>query len=325
MKRTLKPKRARRRAQETEASSAGLFRGAFQSGCVAAMGTFDGVHRGHAAVLRQAVSLARRRGLPCLALTFARPPRLYFSPRPGPQLLTTLPEKIRLLRSLGVDAAVALPFNKSMARLSAEEFFEAYLIRRFRVRHLVVGYNFLFGRGRSGDAALLRRLGPPRGLSVHVVPPLRLRGVPVSSGQIRLRLAEGDLAAANAKLGHPYVVEAPVVRGRGLGRRLGFPTANLAVSADKILPPGVFAVRAILPGGAVRRGMCNVGFRPTLARPSRRLSVEVHILGFKGRLAGTTLRLEFMRKLRSEIKFPSLTALAARLKLDKEMTRKAVF
>lgn len=288
------------------------------------MGTFDGVHLGHQAILRRTAALARRRRLPSLAVTFLRPPRLFFAPQKGPHLLTLPPEKEALLKSFGIRHVEALRFGKSLASLSAERFFQRHFLRRYNAREIVVGYNFAFGKGREGDVDFLRARGRALGIPVHVVGPVSLRGRAVSSGQVRDHLRAGELEAANRKLGYPYFLSGRVVRGAGLGRRLGFPTANLKVPGDKLAPPGVFAVKAALPDGRVRRGMCNVGVRPTLKRPSLEPAVEVHLLDFSGRLVGKRLRLEFIKKIRNERKFPSLRRLAAQLRRDERSARRAL-
>jgi riboflavin kinase / FMN adenylyltransferase len=291
-------------------------------GSVVAVGTFDGVHRGHQAILRRAARLARRHRLQSVALTFARPPRLFFSPQPGPQLLTLPSEKARILKDLGMDRVEILRFDQRLARLSAADFFQRFLIRRFRARHIVVGYNFLFGRGREGDTAFLREAGKKIGVRVHVVAPVGLQGAPVSSGQIRRHLAEGDLVLARRKLARPYEATGRVKTGQGLGRRLGFPTANVELPPEKIVPPGVFAVRVTLPDGRQRPGLCNVGVRPTLREKRPRRTVEVHILDFSGDLRGKVVRVEFLIKLREEKKFGSLAALARQLQKDAARARR---
>jgi riboflavin kinase/FMN adenylyltransferase len=296
----------------------------FKKGVVLTMGTFDGVHRGHQAILKRTTDLARRRGLPSLAVTFHRPPRLFFFPPEGPSLLSLLSEKIELLKSFGIQHVEALRFGKSLARMSAEKFFERYFLRRYRVKEIVVGYNFGFGRDRQGDTRFLERHGAARGIPVRVVSPVTLQGVPISSEQIRHALRHGRLDEANRRLGYDYFVEGVVVRGDGRGRTLGFPTANLEVSPEKIVPPGVFAVRATLAGGLVRRGMCNVGTRPTLNEPRPRATVEVHLLDFWGNLVGKPLRLEFVKKIRAERRFDSWEALSRRLRSDERSARRAL-
>jgi riboflavin kinase / FMN adenylyltransferase len=295
------------------------------------MGTFDGVHRGHRVILRKAVALARRRGLRSVVVTFDRPPRLYFRPRPEPTLLTTPAEKAELLRALGVDEVRSLRFGPMIANMAPGRFFDVYFRKALRARAILVGYDFGFGKGRSGDTAFLARKGSESGIDVAVVSPVRFGGTVVSSGRIRDDVAAGNLARANARLGYRYCASGRVVRGLGLGRGLGYPTANVRYPRSKFVPPGVFAVRVTLPGGKVRPGMCNVGTRPTVSRrqgQSRFLgegvSLEAHVFGHRGSLLGRTLTIEFVRRLRAERKFASLDALKARLARDARAARRAL-
>jgi riboflavin kinase/FMN adenylyltransferase len=288
------------------------------------MGTFDGVHRGHRAIIKKAVASARALGCPSLAMTFHHPPRLFFHPSPAPSLLTLPSEKETLLKSLGIDRVVAQEFGGRLAALSAETFYDRTIRLRWRTREIVVGYNFHFGHERRGNAAFLEERSEVSGIPVHVIAPVTWRGSLVSSGAIREHLKAGELTQANAKLGYEYFVTAPVVKGEGLGRRLGFPTANLAVPPEKIVPYGVFAVRVFLPGGGMKGGMANVGFRPTLREPHPRRTVEVNVFGFKGSLVGKTLRVSFVKKLREEKRFPSLDHLKRRLRLDADAARAAL-
>ncbi|MBI4397096.1 MAG: riboflavin biosynthesis protein RibF [Elusimicrobia bacterium] len=285
-------------------------------GAVVTIGTFDGVHRGHQAILNKTVEMARRLKINSQAVTFARPPRLYFFPQNGPNLITVLPEKVELLESRGIDRVEVLSFNKAFSGLSADRFFEEYLVKKYRTRAIVVGYNFGFGRSRQGDTRFLEDKGRAHGIPVHVAPPVCLKGVPISSGLIRQHLKLGELDHANRKLGYSYFLSGKVVRGQGRGRTLGFPTANLKVPEEKLIPPGVFAVNTALPDGRHFRGMCNVGFRPTMSLANPSLSIEVHLFGFHGDLVGESLRVEFARRIRSEKKFASWRELARQLAQD---------
>jgi len=292
-------------------------------GAAVALGTFDGVHRGHQAILKKAVALARRRGLTPAALTFTFPPRLFFAPSAAPSLLTTVDEKASLMRALGVSRVEALRFNARLARLSAAEFIHKILAEKLRARAVVAGYNFRFGRGREGDGNFLKREGRRRGIDVHIVKPVRAAGRPVSSGRVRDSLLAGDLAAARRLLRHPYVFSGRVVKGLGLGRKLGYPTANLAVPPEKIVPPGVYAVRARWIKGRAP-GLCNIGFRPTLGEKKPRLSVEVHLLDFSGSLTGKELTVELVGKIRAERRFPSLAALTRQIRRDEAAGRRVL-
>lgn len=292
-------------------------------GVVLTMGTFDGVHRGHQTILRRAVGRARELGLTSLAMTFTRPPRLYFSPQPGPQILTTSSEKLELLSSFGIHDARIYDFNGKIAGLTAKDFFKKYIVDRFKAREIVVGYNFAFGRGREGNTHVLKQIGKQNGLRVHIMPPFRLQNQNVSSGRIRRDILLGKIESVNRKLGFAYFATGRVTRGRGLGRRIGFPTANLIIPREKILPLGVFAVRLNLPDGKMRGGMCNVGFHPTVGR-SAALSVEVHIFNHREDLKGKVLRVHFVKKLRAEKKYSSVKALIAQLRRDKTAARRVL-
>ena len=289
---------------------------------VLTIGTFDGVHRGHQRLLEAAKRRARERNGEVLAVAFDRPPRLFFSPVPPPTLLTTPPEKEGLLRRYGADRVETMTFTKGLAELTAEQFFSRFLLEKWNAVEIVVGFNFCFGKGREGNGRWLLSRARAKGIPVQIVGPVRDRRGVVSSGRIRLLVAQGDMTEARDLLGHEYILEAPVIRGRGVGRRLGYPTANLDVDEEKIVPDGVFAVRVDLPTGVERRGILNVGVRPTFKDRSPRRSVEVHILDFSGDLTGRRLRLGFTKKLRDEIKFSSLKALVHQIAQDESAARK---
>jgi riboflavin kinase/FMN adenylyltransferase len=289
---------------------------------VLTIGTFDGVHRGHQRLLSVARRRARALEGEVLAVAFDRPPRLFFSPLPPPTLLTTPPEKEVLLRAYGADRVETIAFSQALANLTAEQFFLRFIQKRWNASEIVVGFNFCFGKGREGTVETLAARGTSSGIVVHSVGPVRDSGGVVSSGRIRPLMAEGRVQESRRLLGHAYTVDAPVVRGRGVGRRLGFPTANLDVGKDKILPKGVFAVHVLLPTGVARRGVLNIGVRPTFRSALPRPSVEVHVLDFSGDLTGRRLRLGFLRKIRNEKKFPTPHALAKRIALDESAARK---
>lgn len=290
---------------------------------VLTLGTFDGVHRGHQALLAKARSRARALGGEVLAVAFDRPPRLFFHPEPPPALITTPEERALLLRRFGADRVDRLAFRRPLARLSADQFLRDFVRGRWHARECVVGFNFAFGRNREGDFTTLQRLARRRGLRVHAVGPVAHRGQTVSSGLVRRCLRAGKTDAAAAFLGHSFALSGEVVGGRGWGRRLGFPTANLRVSPDKILPPGVFAVGVALPSGTRRGGMMNIGRRPTVLRDGPP-TVEVHLFDFLGRLDGQRLTVDVLGRLRSEKKFSSRAALVRQLHEDERRARSRV-
>ncbi|MBP9698502.1 MAG: riboflavin biosynthesis protein RibF [Elusimicrobia bacterium] len=288
---------------------------------VLTLGTFDGVHRGHQRLLALARRRARALGAEVLAVAFERPPRLFFTPDNGPALLTTPREKEFLLRAHGADRVVSVPFSASLSVLSAGQFLDRFVVGQWKANEIVVGFNFRFGRGREGDGSFLKQWARAEGKKVHLVSAVTQGGQVVSSGVIRSLVARGDLEKATPLLGHDYIVEGPVVSGRGVGRTLGFPTANVDVPDDKIVPLGVWAVKAWLPTGIERTGVLNVGCRPTFREKSGR-SVEAHLLDFGGTLTGRPLRLALLKKIRDEIQFPSVQALIRQIGRDVQFARR---
>lgn len=289
------------------------------SGTVVTVGTFDGLHRGHQRILAEVVSRARAGGLASLLVTFDPHPLEVVNPAAAPKLLTLPDEKQELLAGTGLDRVVVVPFTREVAQLSPEDF-----IRRLRVEYalsqVVLGYDHAFGRGRSGDEALVRRLGAAEGFGCVVVEAVREDGQPISSTLIRTAVAHGDLAGAARWLGRPYGLLGRVVPGAGRGRTIGIPTINLAPpDARKLLPPdGVYGVW-VWWRGTRYGGMMNQGPRPTFAEPGRTL--EVHLFDFAGDLYGETVRVEWVRRLRDVQAFPSRDALVAQLERDRQAAR----
>lgn len=275
---------------------------------VVAVGSFDGVHLGHQYLLRQALSEAKTLKEPLLVYTFDPPTKVFTR---GEGFLMDLQEKVEALRGVGVELILAVPFNEEFARRPPEDFLED--LRALQASRIYVGEDFRFGRGRAGGPEALERVAPTR-----VVPLLSLGGEAVKSSRIRALLKEGKVEEARHLLGRPYGAYGVVVEGDRMGRRLGFPTANLAVHPLKVLPPGVFAVEAEGAFGRYK-GVANVGTRPTLGGEERRL--EVHLLGFAGELYGEEVRVRFLKRLREERRFPSLEALKAQIAQDVEAAR----
>ncbi|WP_022798172.1 riboflavin biosynthesis protein RibF [Thermus islandicus] len=270
---------------------------------VVAVGSFDGVHLGHQHLLHQALAEAKARRLPLLVYTFDPPTKVFTR---GEGFLMDLEEKVEALRALGVEMILAVPFNAEFASRSAEAFLED--LRTLGAEALYVGEDFRFGQGRAGTPEALEKVAP-----VRLVPLLELGGEAVKSSRIRARLKEGRVEEARHLLGRPYGAYGVVVEGEKLGRKLGFPTANLAVHPLKVLPPGVYAVEAEGAFGRYK-GVANVGTRPTLGGGERRL--EVHLLGFSGELYGEEMRVRFLKRIREERRFPSPEALAAQIARD---------
>ena len=281
------------------------------------LGTFDGVHRGHQKLVRRLLKDAKRQKLRPTAVVFDRPPRFFFHPELATPLLTTVEERRELLLAMGVASVRILPFNRHMAHVPHTRFFEDYILRRCRAGGLLVGPDFAFGKGRAGDIAWLTRACDLLGLSLGVLGVVRAGGHKIGSTRIRELLLEGEVKEAARLLGRPHFVEGEVVRGDGLGKGLGAPTANVKVLETKVAPPGVYQVR-VSPLGKL--GACNVGFRPTISGVGER-RVEGHVLDWNKPLYGRRLKLEFLRRIRGERKFPSLEALKEQIAKDVRAAR----
>ncbi len=290
-------------------------------GAVVTVGTFDGIHRGHWAVLQETRRWARSDGRRSVLATFHPHPLTIVRPSAAPALLTTPEEKEEILAESGLDYAVFLPFTPVLMRYPPERFVEEVLIDRLRMRRLVIGYDHGFGRGRSGDVDTLRDIGERLGFDVHVVDAVHMGDAPISSTLIRTALQKGDVVAAAAGLGRPYSLRAPVVRGDGRGRSLGFATANLRPGGnDKLLPrEGIYAVRTVLPGrrrpdGRPLDGVLHLGPRPTFqgAAPT----IELHLFDFDDDLYGEELRVDFCGWIRGIHHFGSIPALIEAVRAD---------
>ena len=292
-------------------------------GTVVTIGSFDGVHRGHEAVLREIAARAQAAGRHSVLVTFDPHPLAVVNPAAAPPLLTTGPERREILAQTGLDYAVLLRFDRELASMPPETFVRDILVAGCGMRELVIGPDHGFGRGRQGDVELLRRLGAELGFAVDVVPALEVDGHLVSSSLVRRAVAGGDLLLASKLLGRPYFATAQVVPGDGRGRTVGVPTANLAgIPARKLLPPdGVYAVRVEWRGGRAG-GMMNQGGRPTFDQAARTL--EVHLFDFEGDLYGEWLKVEWGARLRDVRRFPSMDALRAQLDRDRSSARAAL-
>lgn len=286
-----------------------------------ALGAFDGIHVGHRAILGTAVSIGRARSVPALACTFDPHPLDVLQPGGAPVPITTLVERLALMEETGVDGVVVLEFTRGLAAMEPEAFVKDVLLTRLGARDIVVGFNHRFGHRARGDARLLTELAPGLGFTAHIVPPQVVDGVAVSSSEIRALLQRGDVASAARFLGRPYGVGGRVVRGAGRGRTLGFPTANVETDRPLLIPTGVYACRARVDGGMYPT-VVNIGVRPTFAEQT--LAVEAHLLDFSADLYDRELRLEFIRRLRGEQKFPSPEALRKQIALDVALAREAL-
>lgn len=285
------------------------------SSSVLAIGNFDGVHLGHQALLARLEAKARALDLPASVMTFEPHPRELFSPEQAPARLTSLREKLGLLESLGVDRSYVVHFSRKLSTLSAEEFIERVLVRGLAVKHLIVGDDFRFGRGRGGDFAMLQQAGVEHGFSVESMHTVDVDGERVSSSAVRQTLAEGDLEHAARLLGRPYIISGRVVHGEKVGRDLGYPTANVQLKRKRVALMGVFAVTVSGLGERPLPGAASLGVRPTLDRSGKPV-LEVHVFDFGREIYGAHVSVHFLHKLRDEAKFDSLETLKAQIARD---------
>jgi len=254
-----------------------------------------------------------------IACTFDPHPMEVLQPGRAPLPITTLDERLVLIEGCGLDLAVVLPFTRELASIEPEAFVKDVLVTRLGARDVVVGFNHRFGRGARGDAAMLRSLGERLGFRTHVVEPLVVDGVAVSSTEIRAALQRGDLAMAGRLLGRAYTLSGSIAHGAGRGRTLGFPTANLLPSRPVLVAPGVYACTAEV-AGRKERAVVNVGVRPTFGETA--LAVEAYLLDFAGDLYGQTMTLTFVSRIREERRFPSVEALTSQIESDAEEARR---
>lgn len=288
-------------------------------GCVATIGNFDGVHLGHQAVFKQLMQASSELGVPSTVVTFEPQPQEFFAPERAPARLTRLREKVSALRQFAIDRMLCLRFNQRAAAVSAEQFIQQVLVDGLRVRYLVVGDDFRFGHGRSGDFVMLRRAGEALGFEVDSLRTFAVDGQRVSSTRIREALASGDLAAAEQFLGRPYRMCGRVAHGAKRGRSIGFPTANLHLHRNKTPVNGVFAVRMTGVAGEPLSGVANVGSRPTV--DGVRTLLEVHLFDFDADIYGRYVQVDFVHKIRDERRFDSFDELKRQIQRDAEQAR----
>lgn len=287
--------------------------GPFRGGIVA-LGNFDGFHRGHQAVVGRAVERARAEGRPALVATFDPHPARYFSPAAPPFRLSTLDQRQRLFEEAGVDAMVVFHFDADLASVGADEFVTDHLAERLGAAGVVTGEDFTFGNRRSGDVALLKKLGVTHGMSVDAVMPVMDGFEPVSSTRIREALREGDCTTTTRLLTRPFAIEGVVEHGDKRGRELGYPTANVGL-ANYLRPRyGIYAVQAKLPDGRMLIGAANLGIRPQFG--VGREWLEPYFFDFNGDLYGQTIEVALIDFIRPEARFDSVEGLVAQMELD---------
>ncbi|AKU13198.1 riboflavin biosynthesis protein [Azoarcus sp. CIB] len=282
---------------------------------VLTIGNFDGVHRGHQALLQMLIDTARAMSLPAVVMTFEPHPREYFSPDDAPARLASLREKLLLLAAAGVDRVHVCRFDARFAAVTADQFIDNILVRGLGVRHLIIGDDFRFGARRQGDFALLEARGAQQGFAVEAMHTLDVAGERASSSAVREALAEGDLTHAARLLGRPYSIAGRVIRGDRIGRQLGFPTANIQMKHRRPALAGVFAVSVEGLGESPVAGIANIGVRPSVTSAGRP-TLEVHLFDWNRDCYDAHLRVHFLNKLRDEAKFASLDALKAQIAKD---------
>jgi len=291
-----------------------------EHGCVLTIGNFDGVHRGHQALLAQLRAKSEATGLPAAVLTFEPHPREYFAHEDRPRRLTSLREKILLLKDQGVDRLYIGRFNQKLAGLTAEAFIEDVLVHGLGVRHLLIGDDFCFGKGRKGNFAMLQAAGDKIGFGVESMHTFRHEDERVSSSAVRAALAEGDMPHAARLLGRPYSISGRVMHGDKIGRTIGFPTANIQL---KHRSPPLMGIYTVSVDGLADRpwpGVASVGVRPTI-NDAGRPTLEVHLFDWDTDCYDAHLRVNFLKKQRDEERYDSLDALTAQIARDAEEAR----
>lgn len=284
----------------------------------AAMGAFDGIHHGHARLIGMAVEAAHKNGGEAVVLTFRPHPRCFITSDRRFELITPFALKEKIIADLGVDTMLVAEFDDTVAHMPPEEFIDKYLVGALKASEVFVGFNFYFGANRAGNAATLEAAGARRGFRVNVLSPIEIGNFVVSSSKIRLLIEAGAVDDVVKFMGRPFELSGRVVHGDGLGRKLNIPTANIEVPDDGVMmpKPGVYAVKCLV-AGAVRDGVMNIGVRPTIyEKKSTIVTLELHIIDFKGDLYGETIEVFFIKRLRDEKKFSDFTSLCAQIEAD---------
>ena len=287
-----------------------------------AIGVFDGVHLGHQAVISTSAKHANEAGGTPVVVTFDPHPVKVLRPDNAPHLLTATQHKIGLIRDLGVAHLLVLHFDKAFAATSPEDFVQQLVDHSKPLREICVGHEWSFGKGRAGNLALLKKLGETHGFNVIGVDAVKVNGEVVSSTAIRQAVEAGDLVKATQMLGREYTIVGTVVRGEQLGRKLGFPTANLSAHSEQFPPNGVYVVEARL-AGALYRGVANLGFRPTVAAGKPERLLELHLFDLDREIYGEEIEVRFVRYLRPEQKFADVEALKAQIATDVRQARES--
>jgi riboflavin kinase / FMN adenylyltransferase len=287
-----------------------------------AIGVFDGVHRGHQAVISTSAEHARSANGTPVVVTFDPHPMKVLRPREAPHLLTATQHKIKLIRDLGVQHLLVIKFDKAFAATAPEDFVHQLVMHSKPLREICVGHEWSFGKDRRGNLALLRKLGAQFDFQVIGIPAVTLgNGEPVSSTAIRHAVETGDLAKAAEMLGRQYTILGTVVRGERLGKKIGFPTANLSAHSEQFPPNGVYFAQATLDG-TIYHGVVNLGYRPTVSGDKSERVLEIYLLDFHHDIYGKDIEVRFVQYLRPEQRFENLDALVRQIELDVEQARK---
>lgn len=281
------------------------------------IGTFDGVHIGHRKILERLINNAKLLDLKSTVLTFFPHPRMVLQQHADIKLLNTIEEKVKIMEETGLDNLIIHPFTKEFSRLSATEFVQDILVDSLGTKKIIIGYDHRFGRNRNANITDLIEFGKTMDFDVEEIPAQEIEDVSVSSTKIRNALLEGDIETANTYLGYPYMLTGTVSRGKGLGRQINFPTANLHVPEEyKLIPKkGVYVVKSTIDGQTVY-GMMNIGYNPTVSGTEK--SIEIHFFDYENNLYDKKLQIDILERIRDEHKFDTLEDLKAQLQVDKK-------
>ena len=285
---------------------------------IVTIGNFDGVHRGHEEIFRHLKQKSVERGIPSVVVTFEPHPLKVLAPESAPMLITTFEQKAALIDKSGIDYLFVVPFSREFSRLSAHDFVLNILCRSLGMKHIIIGHDYAFGRGREGNFATLENLGALHGFTLEDLPPLGDQGVVFSSSLVRSAVIDGDMPAASRILGRCYQISGTVVHGRNVGQGLGFPTANIATHNELIPADGVYAVQVEVDGTVVK-GACNIGCNPTFGGEIR--SIEVFLLDFSGSIYDKEVTVQFVQRLRPVLRFADVDALKNAISQDVAQVR----
>ncbi len=290
---------------------------------VATIGTFDGVHIGHQKIIQRLINTGKKEGLKSVVLTFFPHPRMVLQKDSNIKLINTIEERKNILENLGIDFLVIMKFTHKFSRLSAEDFVKNILVERLKAKKVIIGYDHRFGRNRNADINDLKVFGQNYGFEVEEIPAQDIDNVAVSSTKIRMALMEGNIKKANKYLGYHFMLTGKVIKGKGLGKQIGYPTANIEIKEEyKIIPKqGSYIVKSILNKKEVY-GMMNIGMNPTVNGDKQ--SIEVHFFDFYEDIYGKTIKIDLLERIRDEEKFESLEALKLQLVKDKDTALKFI-